>query len=85
MFFSCITVKFVSALLYNFYTGIAAIQDSIKSELERESSVRREFESRLRKAESALQDTQAKNKQMMEGLLKQVEEQSNARVMWAPV
>lgn len=57
-----------------------AIHDSIKSELERESSVRAEAESRVRETEQTLKSLQAKYKQMIGGLQKQVEEQSNARV-----
>jgi len=61
-------------------TTVTAIHDSIKSELERESSVRAEAECRVREIEQTLKGQQAKYKQMIGGLQKQVEEQSNARV-----
>ena len=57
-----------------------AIQDSVKSELDRESSVRADAETRLREVEGALRSQQAKAKQLTHALQKQVEEQSNARV-----
>ncbi|XP_052800812.1 rab GTPase-binding effector protein 1-like isoform X2 [Mya arenaria] len=56
-----------------------AIQDSLTSELERESSVRAETEGRLRETEQSIRSHQAKSKQIIGGLQKQVEEQSNAR------
>lgn len=56
-----------------------AIQDSIRSEFERESAVRAEAETKLREMEQALKSQQAKSKQLIGGLQKQLEEQSNAR------
>ena len=56
------------------------MQDSLKSELERESAVRSEAETKLRDLEQALKGQQAKSKQLINGLQKQVEEQSKARV-----
>ena len=59
---------------------ILAIQDSLRTELERESAVRSETETKLRDVEQALKGQQAKSKQLINGLQKQVEEQSKARV-----
>ncbi|XP_053376011.1 rab GTPase-binding effector protein 1-like isoform X2 [Mercenaria mercenaria] len=56
-----------------------AIQDSIKSEFDREAAVRAEAESKLREIEQALKGQQAKSKQLIGGLKKQLEEESNAR------
>lgn len=56
-----------------------AIQDSIRSELERESSVRAEAETKVRELEHALKGQQAKSKQLIGGLQKQLEEESRIR------
>ena len=56
------------------------MQESLKSELERESSVRAEAEAKLRETEQSLKSIQAKSKQLISALQQQVEEQSNARV-----
>ncbi|XP_062577001.1 rab GTPase-binding effector protein 1-like isoform X3 [Saccostrea cucullata] len=56
-----------------------AVQESLKSELEREGAVRAEFEGKYKEIEQSLKSIQAKNKQLISGLQQQVEEQSNAR------
>ncbi|XP_061189637.1 rab GTPase-binding effector protein 1-like isoform X3 [Saccostrea echinata] len=56
-----------------------AVQESLKSELEREGAVRAEFEGKYKETEQSLKSIQAKNKQLISGLRQQVEEQSNAR------
>ncbi|KAL4223722.1 growth factor [Mactra antiquata] len=56
-----------------------AINDSIKSELERESSVRSKAEAKIRSLEQSVKTQQAQHKQMIGGLQKQYDEESNAR------
>ncbi|XP_060582022.1 rab GTPase-binding effector protein 1-like [Ruditapes philippinarum] len=57
-----------------------AIQDSIKSEFDREAAVRAQAEAKLREMDKALKSQQAQAKQLIGGLKKQLEEQSNARI-----
>ncbi|KAK3084568.1 hypothetical protein FSP39_015613 [Pinctada imbricata] len=56
------------------------MQESLKSELERESSVRAEAEAKLRETDQSLKSIQAKSKQLISALQKQLEEESNVRV-----
>ncbi|XP_048743055.1 rab GTPase-binding effector protein 1-like isoform X6 [Ostrea edulis] len=56
-----------------------AVQESLKSELERESAVRANVEGKYKEAEHSLKSIQAKSKQLISALQQQVEEQSNAR------
>lgn len=56
-----------------------AIQDSLKSELEREACVRAEAETKVRELEQSLKSQQAKSKQFLGGLQKELEEQANVR------
>ncbi|ESO97854.1 hypothetical protein LOTGIDRAFT_228394 [Lottia gigantea] len=54
--------------------------ESIQSELERESAVRAEFETKFRENELALKNLQAKNKQLISVLQQRVEEFDKAKV-----
>lgn len=57
-----------------------AVQESLKSELEREATVRANFEAKCKETEESMKSIQAKSKQLISALQQQVEEQSNARV-----
>lgn len=59
---------------------ISAVQDSVKSELEREATVRAETESKLRESEQTLKNLHAKTKQIMNALQQQLEEHNNNKV-----
>nr|XP_034337125.1 rab GTPase-binding effector protein 1 isoform X6 [Crassostrea gigas] len=56
-----------------------AVQESLKSELEREATVRANFEAKCKETEESMKSIQAKSKQLISALQQQVEEQSNAR------
>lgn len=56
-----------------------AVQESLKSELEREATVRANFEAKYKDTEQSMKSIQAKSKQLISALQQQVEEQSNAR------
>lgn len=56
-----------------------AVQESLKSELEREATVRANFEAKFKETEQSMKSIQAKSKQLISALQQQVEEQSNAR------
>lgn len=56
-----------------------AVQESLKSELEREATVRANFEAKYKETEQTMKSIQAKSKQLTSALQQQVEEQSNAR------
>ncbi|XP_022339951.1 rab GTPase-binding effector protein 1-like isoform X2 [Crassostrea virginica] len=56
-----------------------AVQESLKSELEREAAVRANFEAKYKESDQTLKSIQAKSKQLISALQQQVEEQSNAR------
>lgn len=56
-----------------------AVQESLKSELEREATVRANFEAKYKETEQSMKSIQAKSKQLISALQQQVEEQSNAR------
>lgn len=55
------------------------VQDSLNSELERESAVRAEMETKLRESEQSLKSIQSKSKQVIQELQRQVQQQSEAR------
>lgn len=52
----------------------------MKADLERESSQRAEFETKLREAETSLKSIQAKSKQLIGALQQRVEESEKAKV-----
>ena len=52
----------------------------MKSELERQTAVRVETETKLRESEASLKSIQAKSKQLINALQNQLEEQTTARV-----
>ncbi|KAL3857529.1 hypothetical protein ACJMK2_012189 [Sinanodonta woodiana] len=58
-----------------------AVQESLKSELDRESSVRIECEAKIRELEQTVKGNTAKSKQLINALQQQLEEQSNARTL----
>ncbi len=53
---------------------------SVKSELERQTQVRIEAETKLKETDAQLKSIQAKSKQLINGMQSQLEEQSKARV-----
>ena len=62
------------------FTTIVAVLQSVKSELERQTQLRTETETKLREADTQLKSIQAKSKQLINGMQSQLEEQSKARV-----
>ena len=56
------------------------VQESLKSELERETKVRLEVEEKLQEREQSLQRIQTKSNQLISGLQQKLEEQTNAKV-----
>lgn len=66
-------------LIYWYFFPVA-VQESLKSELEREATVRANFEAKCKETEESMKSIQAKSKQLISALQQQVEEQSNARV-----
>ena len=58
----------------------AAVQQSVKSELDRQSTLHNEAESRVREADLSLKTVQAKSKQLIEDLQGKLEQQSTAKV-----
>lgn len=69
----------IKVFVYTFYFPVA-VQESLKSELEREATVRANFEAKYKETEQTMKSIQAKSKQLTSALQQQVEEQSNARV-----
>lgn len=67
---------------YNFLIKISfpVVQESLKSELERESSVRADLSKKLTESEASLKSIQAKSKQLINALRQQVAEHSEIRV-----
>ncbi|XP_025090931.1 rab GTPase-binding effector protein 1-like isoform X1 [Pomacea canaliculata] len=57
----------------------ASLLDRMKADLERESSQRAEFETKLREAETSLKSIQAKSKQLIGALQQRVEESEKAK------
>lgn len=62
----------------NLQEELAGLQ-SVKSELERESKVRVEFETKYKESDTHLKSTQLKSKQLISALQNQLEEQNNIR------
>ncbi len=58
-----------------------AMLQSVKSELERQTQLRTEAESKLKESETQLKSIQAKSKQLINGMQSQLEEQAKARVI----
>lgn len=59
---------------------LSAILQSVKSELERQNTLRLEAEHRSKEADVSLRSTQAKSKQLIGALQGQVEQHANATV-----
>ncbi len=53
---------------------------SVKSELERQTQLKTEAETKLKESETQLKSIQAKSKQLINGMQSQLEEQAKARV-----
>ena len=58
----------------------AAVQQSVKSELDRQSTLHNEAENRVREADLSLKAMQAKSKQLIEDLQGKLEQQATAKV-----
>ena len=66
--------------MFFFFFFFPAILESCKSELERESSVRAETETKLRDSDQSLKKIQTKSKQLINALSQQLDEQTTLRV-----
>jgi hypothetical protein len=69
----------LNCCLFDVSSSAATLQ-SIKSEAERQSSLRSEAENKLKEAEASIRSMQAKSKQLIGAMQNQLEEQTNARV-----
>ena len=58
------------------------MQQSVKSELDRQSTLHNEAENRVREADLSLKTIQAKSKQLTEDLQGQLEQHADAKVGW---
>lgn len=59
---------------------VSVCHESVQSELERESSVRAESETKLRETEQSLKSVQAKSRQLINALQQRVEEHERSKV-----
>ena len=70
----------VMSILGSILATFSATLQSIKSEAERQSTLKVDAESKLKEVETSLKNIQAKSKQLIGALQNQLEEQTNARV-----